>query len=75
METNNDFLKGKIAGIVHTRGRGNIKKYVRNTTGISYELYVRWMAKPSEFRMGTLKKIFDEYGFTNDDILTVFGRK
>ena len=69
-----DFIREKLSGIVHTQGRGNIKKFVFDTTGIAYRTYIDYLKNPDDFRMGTLKRIFDTYGFSDDEILMVFGR-
>lgn len=69
-----DFIREKLSGIVHTQGRGNVKQYVSDTIGIPYRTYLERMEKPSEFRMGTLKRVFDTCGFSDNDILIVFGR-
>lgn len=71
---NEELLLRKIAGAVHTNGEGYVVRYVEQTIGLPYRTYRLRMKNPGDFKLETLKKIFDEYGFTDREILAVFGR-
>lgn len=71
---NDNLLLQKISGAVHTNGSGCVKRYVEKTTGLTYRTYRMRMENPKEFKLETLRKMFDEYNFTNREILAVFGR-
>lgn len=70
-----ELLRRRITGTVNSDGKGAVINYVKTRFGLGHNTYLRHMANPGDFKLETLRKIFDTCDFSDQDVLLVFGRK
>ena len=77
MRTNeaDNLIRTRMVGLVGTAGRGDARGYVEKAFGMKYGTYSRRLKDPGEITLNTLRQIAKTCSMTDDEILTLFGRK
>ena len=74
-EAADNLIQRRVRGIVAVNGKGNMRAYAAQLSGLQYNTYNNRMNEPGRLQLDTLRRLFEKCNFTDEEVLQVCGRR